>query len=998
MRSRREITGSPAHDPIQRSPAPAANASLAAAAGQSQSPNGAPAEAGSAPRDSKSPRSTRLAADPERKAPRYALKNWRVRSRLLLLVVLPTLSAVILGGVAVAASVRSAAAYQRVEQFSRLGGEITGLVQALQAEREDTIRYITLGPPGGGRGAPRARAGGELAVLAQDDRATDVLAVRVRNLAGHIGSSYPAVAQQEAQGAMTAIDGLPALRTAATTTQIPSLAVIQQYAGTIDQLLALEDEIATGGNDAALADTVRIVGLISGMKEQVSREQAILTSALTPDLVGANQFQPGQLSALNAAQAEQQAAVAQFNLAATGSQRRLYESTLSSAQADRAQAQIQQAITLALDGGSSAENPAFTNAASGAAYLASSLHAVEQGFMSSIIGQSASQRSKAIWSALIDSAAVMLVLALALFFTIAVGRSMTRPLRRLRTGALEVAGMRLPETVRKMSEGVGADAPLEVEPIDVDSSDEIGEVARAFDQVHREAVRLAANEAALRGNVNAMFVNLSRRSQSLVERQIRLIDDLEQGEQDSERLANLFQMDHLATRMRRNSENLLVLAGHEMSKQRTEPVALVDVLRAAVSEIEHYERVVPNIQPGISVRGPAVNDVVHLLSELAENATTFSPADTPVNVSGHLLNSGGALLDITDQGVGMDAEEMAHANWRLDNPPVVDVAVSRRMGLFVVARLAARHGIRVRLRPSSLGGLTALVWLPDEVIMRESLTPTFRRFQPPGTGPAAPDTPAGPPGNEADGHSAAAQAVAAARVARFGPSRPGADDADTDPGAVVDGSELAAAPTAEAIAPVPLAGIGPGYGADGAAAPGNGTPHGNGAPGTPGNGAPHANRAPHANGAPASNADAPGVIVPPAASIGEENRLPIFESVESDWFRRGRLGGDWPPPVPSQVPSSAGWSSPADEGWQAAEVAQAPVSSGTTRAGLPKRVPMANLVPGGVNAAAPAAAPARTAAHTRERMASFQQGIREARAVTPSDEDYQGADDGREET
>src|SRR5262249_37687142 len=212
-------------------------------------------------------------------------------------------------------------------------------------------------------------------------------------------------------------------------------------------------------------------------------------------------------------------------------------------------------------------------------------------------------------------------------------------------------------------------------------------------------------------------------------------------------------------------------------------------------------------------------------------------------------------------------------------------------------------------------------------IMRESLTRTSRRFQPPGTGPAAPDTPAGPPGNEADGHSAAAQAVAAARVARFGPSRPGADDADTDPGAVVDGSELAAAPTAEAIAPVPLAGIGPGYGADGAAAPGNGTPTGNAAHGTPG------------NGAPASSADAPGVIVPPAASIGEENRLPIFESVESDWFRRGRLGGDWPPPVPSQVPSSAGWSSPADEGWQAAEVAQAPVSSGTTRAGLPKRVP-----------------------------------------------------------
>ena len=657
------------------------------------------------------------ASAPAPKTSRLALKNWRVRSRLLLLVLLPTLAAVILGGVSVVSSARSALAYQRVEQFSRLGGQITNLIQALQAEREDTIRYITMGPAGG-RGSPGAAAGPQLAVLAQDRQATDQLARRVRSGAATIGPSYPALAQQEAKGAITAIDGLPALRGVATSTRIPALAVIQEYAATITQLLALEDEIATGSHDAVLADTARVVGLISASKEQVSQEQAILTSALTPDLVGANQLQPGQLAAINAAQAEQQADLAQFSLTASSGQRHLYDSDLSSAQADRAQAQVQQAITLAQGGGSPADNPAFTNAASGSAYLVASLHAVEQGLMGSVIAQSGSLRGQAITAALIGGFAVILVLALALLFTVALGRSMTRPLHRLRTGALEVAGERLPETVRLMSGG-GSEAPLEVAPIDVDSTDEIGEVARAFDQVHREAVRLASNEAALRGNINAMFVNLSRRSQTLVERQIRLIDDLEQGEQDSERLANLFQMDHLATRMRRNSENLLVLAGHELSKRWSEPVVLVNVLRAAVSEIEHYERVIPDIQPGISVRGQAVNDVVHLLSELAENATTFSPAETLVHVSGYSLNSGGVLLDITDQGVGMGSEEMAHANWRLDNPPVVDVAVSRRMGLFVVARLAARHGIHVRLRPASKGGLTALVWLPDEVITRQ---------------------------------------------------------------------------------------------------------------------------------------------------------------------------------------------------------------------------------------------------------------------------------------
>jgi Histidine kinase-, DNA gyrase B-, and HSP90-like ATPase len=201
-----------------------------------------------------------------------------------------------------------------------------------------------------------------------------------------------------------------------------------------------------------------------------------------------------------------------------------------------------------------------------------------------------------------------------------------------------------------------------------------------------------------------------------VERQIHLIDDMEQGEQDAEQLGSLFQLDHLATRMRRNSENLLVLAGHETPRAWKQDVPLLDVLRAAVSEIERYERVSLNVQPGIAVRGQAVNDLVHLVAELVENATSYSPADTPVAVSGQLLTSGGVLLDITDQGVGMTADDIAHANWRLDKPPVVDVTVSRRMGLFVVSRLAARHGIRVRLRSAVTGGLTALVWLPDEVV------------------------------------------------------------------------------------------------------------------------------------------------------------------------------------------------------------------------------------------------------------------------------------------
>ena len=931
---------------------------------------------------------------PPQKASRFALKNWRVRSRLLLLVLLPLVAALILGGASVISSARSALGYQRVEQFSRLGGEMTNLIQALQAEREDTIRYITMGPASGGRGSPGPAAAPQLALLAQDRQVTDQMAARVRSGAATIGQSYPAVAQHEAKGAITAIDGLPALRSVATSTQIPSLAVIQEYGATINQLLALEDEIASGSNDAVLADTARVVGLISASKEQVSQEQAILTSALTPDLVGANQFQPGQLAAINAAQAEQQADLAQFSLTATSGQRHLYDSDLSSAQADRAQAQVQQAITLAQGGGSSAENPAFTDAASGSAYLVASLHAVEQGLMTSVIAQSGSLRGKAITAALIGGFAVILVLALALLLTLALGRSMTRPLHQLRSGALEVAGVRLPETVRMMSGG--GDAPLEVAPIDVDSTDEIGEVARAFDQVHQEAVRLAANEAALRGNINAMFVNLSRRSQTLVERQIRLIDDLEQGEQDSERLANLFQMDHLATRMRRNSENLLVLAGHELSRRRSEPVALVNVLRAAVSEIEHYERVVPDIQPGISVRGQAVNDVVHLLSELAENATTYSPSETLVHVSGYSLNSGGVLLDITDQGVGMGGDEIAHANWRLDNPPVVDVAVSRRMGLFVVARLAARHGIHVRLRPGSKGGLTALVWLPDEVITGHTAAspPDVRPRAQASASAVTPWMETGLTMDGADEHPAVSWPSADARprrpadrsrggaaAAEIRPQRP-ADPPRRNAGAAAE-TGTGSSPDATVAFPAPAPAPAPSPAPSPSPSPVNG------------NGAVTAKPAAKT---PGGTLAAQHVVLPPAKSAGTENRLPIFESVESDWFRRGghpvaRTAGQRDADEASWSSAGrAGWSSPGDAGWQAAEAVRAPVFADTTQAGLPKRVPKANLVPGG--AGSPSApelpVPGRSATQTRQRLSSFQQGIRKARAAEPGDETHLG--------
>ncbi|MGH3294550.1 MAG: sensor histidine kinase [Trebonia sp.] len=346
------------------------------------------------------------------------------------------------------------------------------------------------------------------------------------------------------------------------------------------------------------------------------------------------------------------------------------------------------------------------------------LQTTEQSVAGNIVSRATQLQQSAQQSALTFLIITVVVLLVVLGLALLVARSLVLPLRRLRAGALDIASVQLPERVRLLSENPESAASMEVAPINVPSQDEIGQVARAFDQVHSEAVRLAGEQAILRSSFNAMFVNLSRRSQTLIERLARMIDNLEQNEDDPDRLGSLFSMDHLVTRMRRNSENLLLLAGHENPRKWSDSVPLADIARAATSEIEQYNRVTLNIPPGVSIIGQAVSDVVHLLAELVENATIFSPKDTQVLVTMQELTSGGVLIEVVDKGIGVSEARLADMNWRLDNPPTIDVSVSRHMGLFAVARLAERHRVRVRLRPAPPQGLSALVWLPDSVIER----------------------------------------------------------------------------------------------------------------------------------------------------------------------------------------------------------------------------------------------------------------------------------------
>ncbi len=316
-----------------------------------------------------------------------------------------------------------------------------------------------------------------------------------------------------------------------------------------------------------------------------------------------------------------------------------------------------------------------------------------------------------------DVSLVVVTLLAGLALALAVARSLVVPIRRLRRDSLQVAHTDLPAELSVVRAG---GATPEIVPVDVQTTEEIGQLARAVDDMHRQALYLAAEQARLRLQISNMFETLSRRSQSLVEQQLSLIEDLERDEDDSGRLQSLFRLDHLATRMRRNGDNLLVLAGTALRRGHLPPVPLSDMLWSAVSQVEDYQRVeIGSVPDGIVAGEPAV-DIEHLLAELIDNSLRYSPPNTPVAVSVSRAVDGGYLIEITDRGLGMSAEDMRTTNERLASGGEVTIETARRMGLFVVGRLASRHTITVGLRRTSTmaqqPGITASVHLPGALV------------------------------------------------------------------------------------------------------------------------------------------------------------------------------------------------------------------------------------------------------------------------------------------
>ncbi|WP_331527835.1 HAMP domain-containing sensor histidine kinase [Nocardioides sp.] len=342
---------------------------------------------------------------------------------------------------------------------------------------------------------------------------------------------------------------------------------------------------------------------------------------------------------------------------------------------------------------------------------------VNKRLLGSIQSTLATNASQAKSRALTDAAVILTALLASLLLALFVARALILPLRKVRAGALAVANERLPETVARIRSGK---APDEVTPIPVHSHEELGQLARAVDDMHKQAVSLATGEAQLRTQVGAMFVTLSRRNTTLVNQQLALIESLEQDEEDPQRLEQLFSLDHLATRMRRTAESLVILGGAEGRTAGFEELSVSDVVHAAVSEVQDYQRVRIDAAPDRMIAGRAASDIVHLMAELIDNALSYSPPGSPVTIQA--AEDGGKVeIEIIDNGLGMAGDALAQANDSLKNGGEVTVDTARRMGLFVVSRLAEEHGLKVKLgRNTNGGGIIASILLPSAVLVSDS--------------------------------------------------------------------------------------------------------------------------------------------------------------------------------------------------------------------------------------------------------------------------------------
>jgi HAMP domain-containing protein len=634
------------------------------------------------------------------------LRNLGIRSKLLALVAVPMALLLAVSLVVVAGARSQAVRAQQVEDLIGASALLDQTVHSLQAERTATVAFVLAG---------RKDPDGLLA-LARTKTDASLTAVRAAIKGTDFASISPSLAAGVAASAALH-DQLPTTRKLVDQGASDLSALTGLYDRSIATDLGLDSVVADVAGDQQLARSVRAYGALSTAIEANAQERDLLYGAYSRQRMDDSTYQ--QFAALVG---QQNLQLATFRQLSTSDARFALDKALAQADAFGVSDQRQAAGRLLR--GEQAGDPTKVEQAESSRI--GPLVALEVSTVSTVRDQAAAAASAATQRALLVLALALLGLFLAVLLALLMSRRIVAPLRRLTEAATRV-GEQLPTMVERMQtpgEGPG----MELEPVAVESKDEIGRLAEAFNVVNATTVEVAQEQAALRASIAEMFVNVARRNQVLLGRQLSFIDQLEQREEDPDQLDNLFRLDHLATRMRRNAESLLVLAGIDGNRRLRRPMPLSDVVRTAASEIEQYERVDLSTTVDPKVSGRLALTTAHLLAELLENATHFSNPDTRVVVSSRLEEHGVALT-ITDYGLGMSEEEVEAANERIAHPPVTEIAVAQRLGFYVVGRLAQRLGATVRLRRGRSSGIVVDLLLPVEVFEPGSV-PTLSPAEP----------------------------------------------------------------------------------------------------------------------------------------------------------------------------------------------------------------------------------------------------------------------------
>nr|WP_168507147.1 nitrate- and nitrite sensing domain-containing protein [Streptomyces sp. S1D4-11]QIY94611.1 histidine kinase [Streptomyces sp. S1D4-11] len=620
-----------------------------------------------------------------------------IRRKIVALLLVPLLS---LTGIWAFATVLTGRAANQLFNVSdvveKIGYPTEDTVSVLQQERRQTLVYLA-----------DPRASDALAALKRSRTATDRAVAKVRKNANDedVREEMSGGTAQRLTTILDALDGVDSLRRSVEEGTVNRAQALDLYNRLVDPCYTLLANLHVVDN-VEMDKQGRALVNVADARELLSREDALLGSALVAGRVTRDDIR--DISDLIA----QRTLLYNISLPLLpSSERGRFERYWSNADTAPLRVAEQAVVT------SPAGSPHGVTAQSWDRVAGHVLN--ELADLDDKAGDRYQDRVRPVATGVIVKAVIAGVLGLiallaSLVMSVRIGRSLIRDLRRLRLEAHEASGVRLPSVMRRLSGGEQVDVETEVPRLEYDKN-EIGEVGQALNTLQRAAVEAAVKQSELRDGVSEVFVNLARRSQVLLHKQLTLLDTMERRTEDTDELADLFRLDHLTTRMRRHAEGLVILSGAAPSRQWRKPVQLMDIVRAAVAEVEDYERIEVRRLPRVAVTGPAVADLTHLVAELLENATVFSPPHTAVQVVGERV-ANGFTLEIHDRGLGMAAEALLDANLRLAETPEFELSDTDRLGLFVVSRLAQRQNVRVSLQPSPYGGTTAVVFIPDALL------------------------------------------------------------------------------------------------------------------------------------------------------------------------------------------------------------------------------------------------------------------------------------------